>query len=75
MADKQQQDAASTAVQDHIAKEQAQGYRGVEVDQTPNEAYTVAGVLKDMPTPETQRQSPDQVRENWAPVTGKGGEK
>lgn len=74
MADKQPQDAASKEVQSHIAKEQEQGFRGVEVDQTPNEAYTVGGVLKDMPTPETAA-TPEGVRRGWAPVTGKGEQK
>ncbi len=31
------------------------GYRGVEVDLTPNEAYTVAGVSAGTPVPETQQ--------------------
>jgi hypothetical protein len=30
------------------------GYLGTAVDQTPNEAYTVAGVTSGAPTPETQ---------------------
>lgn len=30
-----------------------QGYRGVEVDETPNENYTVSGVTSGKPTPET----------------------
>jgi hypothetical protein len=29
------------------------GYLGVKVDPTPDEAYTVAGVTKGQPTPET----------------------
>ena len=29
------------------------GYRGVQADETPNENYTVAGVLAGKPTPET----------------------
>lgn len=33
--------------------ETEQGYRGTEVDQTPNEHYTVQGVLAGKPTPET----------------------
>lgn len=34
-------------------KENAQGYRGVATDDTPNENYTVAGVTSGKPTPET----------------------
>lgn len=33
--------------------EAAAGLRGTEVDTTPNEHYTVAGVTAGMPTPET----------------------
>jgi hypothetical protein len=36
-----------------IAQEHAAGFFGVEVDPTPNEHYTVAGVLAGKPTPET----------------------
>ena len=47
-------DAATEQVQDQIAKEQAQGYRGgAPVDRTPNENYTVAGVTAGLPVPET----------------------
>lgn len=34
-------------------KENAQGFRGVATDETPNENYTVAGVIAKKPTPET----------------------
>jgi hypothetical protein len=33
--------------------EEDKGYRGVQADETPNENYTVAGVLAGKPTPET----------------------
>jgi hypothetical protein len=36
-----------------IAKETEQGFRGIEVDVTPNENYTVGGVVEGKPTPET----------------------
>ena len=45
-----------------IAKETAQGFRGVEVDPTPNENYTVAGVTSGAPTPETAAESAQEVR-------------
>ena len=38
-----------TPVADVVEK----GYFGTQVDQTPNENYTVAGVLAGEPTPET----------------------
>lgn len=34
--------------------DEGKGYRGVQVDTTPNENYTVAGVLAGKPTPETE---------------------
>lgn len=43
-------------------QEQAQGFRGVEVDSTPNENYTVAGVVAGSPTPETDAKSAAKVR-------------
>lgn len=39
-------DQSSDAVEDR-------GYRGFQADSTPNENYTVAGVLAGKPTPET----------------------
>ncbi len=47
------QDATAKAVQSAVDQETKQGFRGVEVDPTPNEAYTVAGVTSGQPTPET----------------------
>lgn len=35
-------------------KETEQGYRGAVPDETPNENYTVAGVLAAKPVPETE---------------------
>jgi hypothetical protein len=44
---------AAQEVQAQVDHEEELGYRGTKTDPTPNEAYTVGGVLKDMPTPET----------------------
>jgi hypothetical protein len=44
-------------VQQQVDAEEEQGFRGEKVDPTPNEHYTVAGVLADKPTPETDAQS------------------
>jgi len=41
-------------VQGALDEEQGQGFRGTEVDMTPNENYTVAGVSKGLPVPEAQ---------------------
>jgi hypothetical protein len=46
-------DAGAGQVQSQLDKEQAQGFRGTEVDQTPNENYSVSGVTSGAPTPET----------------------
>ncbi len=40
-------------VQSAMDKATEQGFIGDEVDQTPNEAYTIAGVTSGAPTPET----------------------
>jgi hypothetical protein len=48
-------DEASAEVQKQVDKENEQGFRGVEVDPTPNENYTVQGVIAGKPTPETDR--------------------
>lgn len=43
-----------TAQVDKLVKEETdQGFWGEEVDETPNENYTVAGVTSGKPTPET----------------------
>lgn len=64
-----QTDTAKTSPSTGIAgsaviQEQAQGFRGVEVDPTPNENYTVAGVTSGAPTPETDVDSAADVRQN-----------
>ena len=50
-------------VQQKVDAEIAQGFRGVEVDSTPNENYTVAGVTKGLPTPETDVKTAQKVRQ------------
>ncbi len=40
-------------------EEQEKGYRGTKADATPNENYTVEGVVNNKPTPETD---PEQAR-------------
>jgi len=40
-----------------LAKEHDQGFSGVETDPTPNENYTVAGVVAGKPTPETDQKA------------------
>jgi hypothetical protein len=47
-----------------LNKEQEQGFRGVEVDPTPNENYTIAGVTNGAPTPETDAELAKDVRQS-----------
>lgn len=47
------EDVGEAQVQARIDKETEAGLRGIEVDPTPNENYTVQGVVKGAPTPET----------------------
>lgn len=49
-------DAGQDQVQAKVDEETAKGYRGVKVDPTPNEHYTVDGVIAGKPTPETTRE-------------------
>lgn len=46
--------AAQKKATDAVAAEEKNGFRGVQVDKTPNENYTVAGVVAGKPTPETK---------------------
>lgn len=52
-------DAVTEEVQEKVDEETKQGFRGTEVDGTPNENYAVQGVTSGAPTPETD---PDQAR-------------
>jgi hypothetical protein len=46
-------DAGQKQDQSAMDQEQEQGFRGIKVDPTPDEHYTVAGVTSGKPTPET----------------------
>jgi len=48
-----QNDKAEAQVQAKVDEELEQGFRGVRVDPTPSENYSVAGVTSGKPTPET----------------------
>lgn len=56
-------DAAQQEVQKAVDKAEERGLLGVEVDPTPNENYTVAGVLAGEPTPETDPEHARKVRQ------------
>jgi hypothetical protein len=46
-------DHGEDEVQETVDQEEEQGYRGTKADPTPDENYSVAGVLAGKPTPET----------------------
>lgn len=48
-------DKAIEQVEKAVNEETEQGYRGTVPDETPNRAYTVAGVLAGEPTPEAPK--------------------
>ena len=56
-------EAGNEKVANVVVKETEQGFRGapVDVDPTPNHAYTVAGVLAGEPTPETDAAQAEKV--------------
>jgi hypothetical protein len=70
MAESKATDAGQAEVQARYDKGQEQGFLGAEVDQTPNENYTLPGVLKDKPTPETDAK---QAEKATATTTASGG--
>jgi hypothetical protein len=67
MAKKPEQQPAAPAGADELEaaldQEHEQGYFGTKVDPTPNEAYTVSGVLAGEPTPETDAGLEHEARE------------
>jgi hypothetical protein len=66
-------DAGASEVQEKMDVITEQGFRGVEVDPTPNENYTVAGVTSGAPTPETDADAEAEARKSLgAPFAGTG---
>lgn len=63
-ADAAKADQSAAEVQRKADEDAERGFRGVEVDSTPNEAYSVAGVTSGMPTPETDEEQADKVRQD-----------
>ena len=70
-ADAHASDSSLAEVQKQVDKEQEQGFRGIETDPTPNENYTVAGVVAGLPTPETDKAHARTVREHLLDVEAK----
>lgn len=63
--------AVASGPQEVVDKETEQGFRGVEVDPTPNENYTLAGVTSGAPTPETDDQAAEDARKAQADAASK----
>jgi hypothetical protein len=59
-------DKSTADVQKQVDEDQARGFRGVEVDPTPNENYTIAGVTSGAPTPETDDDAAETARKAQA---------
>ena len=51
-------DLGAGEIQKQVDKEVDQGFAGSVPDPTPNQNYTVGGVIKDKPTPETSESKP-----------------
>jgi hypothetical protein len=60
-------EGAAQQVQESVDQETDQGFRGVEVDMTPNENYTVEGVTSGADVPETAENPPEARREATNP--------
>jgi hypothetical protein len=55
-------DQSTADIQKQVEQDEARGFRGVEVDPTPNENYTIAGVTSGAPTPETDDDAAEAAR-------------
>lgn len=56
-------DLGADQVQQRVDAENKQGFAGVEVDPTPNENYTMQGVIEGAPTPETDPETAKVARD------------
>jgi hypothetical protein len=56
--------APDAEVQKRVDAELEQGFRGIEVDPTPNENYSVEGVTSGKPTPETDDGAAEKARKH-----------
>lgn len=69
--DAQASDTTLAEVQKQADKEAEQGFRGVSADPTPNENYTLQGVLAGKPTPETDKAHAREVRNHLDDVAAR----
>lgn len=64
-------DQSTAEVQQRVDEDEARGFRGLEVDPTPNENYTIAGVTSGAPTPETDDDAAEAARKAQADTASK----
>jgi hypothetical protein len=55
-------DSGAAEVQEKVDAENEKGFRGVRVDPTPLENYTLGGVTSGKPTPETDEKAAAEAR-------------
>lgn len=60
-------------VKQQIDVDNERGYRGVEADPTPNDHYTLAGVVANKPTPETDPKQAEKASGHAAKIASKFG--
>jgi hypothetical protein len=63
-------DLGRAEVEEKLDTEQEQGFKGSVPDPTPNENYSVAGVTKGKPTPETDARQFEKARAELREVSG-----
>jgi len=68
----EEQPAVNQRLQKDADAVSKQGFYGVEVDVTPNTAYTVAGVTSGEATPETSLEAADAARDHQRTIRGRG---
>lgn len=66
-------DAAAKQVQKAKDVEDEQGFRGIKVDPTPNENYTLKGAAAGKPTPETDEKQAEKAKQAQADVSKAAG--
>ena len=64
-------DKSTAQVQKQMDEDTERGFRGVEVDPTPNDNYTVSGVTSGAPTPETDDKAAEDARKAQADAASK----
>lgn len=70
--DEQPKTKAGEEIQAAFDAANKQGFFGVEVDATPNENYTVAGVVAGKPTPETDAEAASKAAEHISKIRRPG---